>query len=237
MINRVKSTSRARGVDMRYFKFRVDVFHPPEYRSKFYEIMDNEKKKGEISYQHKIEEAAPPPELLKDIVIITASTLNILQTLYNFYNIIKNKKGRVYVTSKGKKFDLEAYNLDEIKVKIGEASIKKYKIELSFPNLTQDEMKEAAFTLSFRPIYFKGKMLSRDSHVLWSDYDDDAQKVKATIHVDDQEINELYERGVPIYAIAESTRWLEGTPRERLLLTRLLLSLELIPSACKLEEF
>jgi len=199
--------------------------------------MSNEEKKGEISYNRKIEETAPPSELLKDIIIITASTLNILQTLYNFYNIIKNKKGKVYVTSKGQKFDLEAYNLDEIKVKIGEASLKRYKIELSFPNLTQDEIKEAASTLSFRPIHFKDKMLSRESQVQWADYDDDTQKVKATIHVDDQEINELYEKGVPIYAIAEATRWLEGTPRERLLFTRLLLSLEPLPLAYKLVEF
>jgi len=222
---------------MRYFKIRVDSFHPPEYRSKFYEIINKEEKKGEMSYSRRIEETAPPPELLKDIVIITSSTLNILQALYYFYNITKNKKGKVYITSKGQKFDLEAYNLDEIKIKIGEASLKRYKIELSFPNLTQDDIKEVASTLSFRPIYFKGKMLPRDSQVQWADYDDDTQKVKATIHVDDPEINELYEKGVPIYAIAEPTRWLEGTPRERLLFTRLLLSLEPNSSACKLVEF
>ena len=222
---------------MRYFKFRVDVFHPPEYRSRFYEIMNNEEKTGEISYYHRVEEIAPPPELLKDIVVITASTLNILKILYEFQKNIKNKNGKVYITSKGQKFDLEAYHLEEIKINIGEPSIKRYKIELSFPNLTQDEIKESAFTLSFRPIYFKRKMLSRESHVLWADYDDDTQRVKATIHVDDQEINELYEKGVPIYSIVESKRWLKGTPREKLLFTNLLLSLEPISSACKLEEF
>ena len=89
--------------------------------------------------------------------------------------------------------------------------------------------------LLFR-LYFKGRKLLWDSHVLFADYNKETKKIKAIIQVDDQEINELYEKGVLIYATAKAQKWLEGTPREMILFTSLLLNLEPTPTACKLKE-
>jgi len=221
---------------MRYHKFRVDAFYPPEYRQKFYEILSKEEKKGDISYTHRIEETAPPPELWKDIVIVLASTLTILKILYDFYKEIRNKKGKVYVTAKGQQFDLEAYDLDEVKVKIGKPLVKRYRILLPVPDLPKGEEEGTARTLSFRPIFFKGKVL-QNSEVQFADYNTKSGKVEATIHVTSDEVNELYEKGVPIYAVAELEKINEGTPFEQILFTRLTLSLELFPSYSRIEEY
>lgn len=132
---------------------------------------------------------------------------------------------------------MEAHNLDEIKVKIGKPSVKRYKIGLSFPNLPQEEVKRAARTLSLRPIFFGEKKLSSDSEVLFADYDADSGKVKATIHVNDESVNELYEKGVPIYAKAEPKKVNEGTPYEQTLFLRLILTVESVPSSSKIEEY
>jgi len=222
---------------MRYHKFRIDVSYPPEYRQRFYKILSEEEKTGDISYQHIIEETAPPPEMLKDAVMILASTLTILKILYDLQKEIKSKKGTVSIRIKGQEFDLEAHNLDEIKLKIGKPSVKRYKVELSFPDLPQDEVKRAARTLSYRPIFFNGKMLSQDSTVLFADYDDDSEKVKANIHMNNEEVNELYETGVPIYSMAEPKKVNEGTPYEQTLFLRLILTTEPAPSLSKIEEY
>jgi hypothetical protein len=222
---------------MRYHKFRIDVFYPPEYRQKFHEILSEEEKTGDVSYQLVIEESAPPPEMLKDAVIVLASALTILKILYDFHKEIKNKKGKVYLTSKGQKFDLEAYNLDEVKIKIGEPSVKRYRIKLSFPNLPPNEVKRAAATLSFRPISFNGEILSPDNEVQFADYDDASGKIKTTIHVSNEKVNELYERGVSLYATAEPKKIHEGTALETTLFLNLMLSTRRTPSASKIEEY
>jgi len=215
---------------MKYHKFRIDVFYPPEYRKKFHDILSSEERKEDVSCQYVIEETAPPPEMLKDAILVLASTLTILKILYDFHKEIKGKGGRVYLTAKGQQFDLEAYNLDEIKVKIGEPSVKRYKVELTFPNLPQDEVKRVAPTLSFRPIYLNGKELSRDNEVQFADYDDVTGKIKTTIHVSNEEVNDLYERGVPVYATAEYKKAYE-------VFLCLILSTEPIASASRIEEY
>jgi hypothetical protein len=101
---------------METYQFRVYAFHPKEYRAEFYSLLDKEK----IHYTTRIEETAPPPGLIKDIVSITASTLTILKILYDYSKEIKKKKGeqasKIIIRANGEDFDLEAYNIDELKV-------------------------------------------------------------------------------------------------------------------------
>ena len=163
--------------------------------------------------------------------------MTILKILYDLKKEVKDKKGKIYLTVDGEQFDLEAHNLDEIKIKIGEPLTKRYKTELSFSNLSQKDVKQWAVTLSSRPVYFNGKILPLSNIVLFADYDDDSGKVKTTIHIDDQEVNRLYESGVPIYATAEVMKRFEGTPYEQTLFTNLILSREPMQLASKIEEY
>lgn len=99
-------------------QFRVYSYHPKEYRQKFFELLEDEKRKGNLDYRIVIEEIAPPPELVKDIIVVTASSLTILKIFYDFYKETKKKKGKVIIKVNGESFDLEAYELEELKVKI-----------------------------------------------------------------------------------------------------------------------
>lgn len=110
---------------MKKYQFKVYSFHPEEYRAKFYNLLDKEK----VHYQVIIEETAPPPELIKDIVLITASTLSILKNLYDFYKETKKKKGTVIIRINERDFDLEAHNIDELKTKIESESSKSTDLE------------------------------------------------------------------------------------------------------------
>ena len=105
---------------MKGYEFKVQSYHPLEYRGLFYGIFDKEKAKGNLNYHFVIEETAPPLELIKDIVLVTAASLSIIKHLYDFYKEIKSKKGKVYITVKGKRFDIEAYNIDELKAIISD---------------------------------------------------------------------------------------------------------------------
>jgi hypothetical protein len=96
------------------YQFKVYSYHPEEYRREFYSLFDEEK----VDYRRVIEETAPPPELIKDIVVFTASSLSILKILYDFYKETKKKKGKMVIRINGKEFDLEAYNIEELKLKI-----------------------------------------------------------------------------------------------------------------------
>ncbi len=222
---------------MRYYKLRIDGIYPSEYRQKLYEALDKEQEAGGLDYSNIIEESAPPLEMIKDIVQVLAPTLTILKILYDLKKEVKEKKGKIYLTVNGKQFDLEAHNLDEIKIKIGEPLTKRYKVELSFPNLTQKELKEWAANLSFRPVAFNGRILSPDNTVLFADYDDESGKVKATFHIDDQKVNKLYENGIPIYATAKVVKRYEGTPYAQTLFTHLILSRDPEQAASKIEEY
>lgn len=75
-------------------------------------------KKGNLGYMVKVEETAPPPELIKDIVVVTASSLAILKVLYDFYKEIRKKKGSVIIKVNNKKIALEAHGIDEVKALI-----------------------------------------------------------------------------------------------------------------------
>ena len=81
-------------------------------------MFEKEKTQGNLTYKVRIEETAPPPELIKDIVLVSAASLSILKTLYDFYKEIKGKKGKVFITINGKQLDLEALNIDELKAVI-----------------------------------------------------------------------------------------------------------------------
>lgn len=221
---------------MRYYKLRIDGIYPSEYRQKLYEALAKEQEAGGLDYYTIIEESAPPLEMIKDIVQVLAPTLTILKILYDLKKEVKDKKGEIYLTVNGKQFDLEAHNLDDIKIKIGEPLTKRYKVELSFPNLTQKELKEWAINLSSRPVYFNGKILSPSNTVLFADYDDESGKVKTTFYIDDQEVNKLYESGIAIYATAKVLKRYEGTPYAQTLFTSLILSREPTQSATKIEE-
>ena len=107
---------------MKRYKFEVQSIHPPEYRTSFYDIFKKESSKGNLHYRHIIKEIAPPPELIRDFVLVTASSLTIIKILYDFYKEIKSRKGKVYITINGKTLDLEAYDVDELKLKISEES-------------------------------------------------------------------------------------------------------------------
>jgi hypothetical protein len=109
------------------YKFKVYSFHPPEYKAEFYKLFEREQKAGHLSYTMRIEETAPPPELVKDIVLVTSASLTILKILYDFYKETKKKKGKVIIQINGEDLDLEAYNIDELKVKIESISKKEQK--------------------------------------------------------------------------------------------------------------
>jgi hypothetical protein len=104
---------------MEKYKFKVYAFHPLEYRVKFYEALNREKKKGNIEYITNIEETAPPPEQIKDIVTIaTPYVILALKILYDWYKESKKKKGKVFIQINGEDIDIAAYNIEELEAKI-----------------------------------------------------------------------------------------------------------------------
>lgn len=218
---------------MKTCEFRVDVFYSPEYRAKFYDILDKEKNKGNLSYKFRLEEAAPPPELIKDAVIIIASSLTIIKILYDFYNEIRKKKGKMYIRVKGKTFDLAAYGIDEAKAKIEleeKPPTKKYFVKLSFPDYSQKEVKKAARTLSYKCIIFNGRLLDSYNTVV-AEYNEG--NVEAVVSItDEEEINESYEKGKPLYAKAQ----IDEKYLPRLFFAILILSSKVIPSGSKMKE-
>lgn len=105
---------------MKRYEFEVRSLHPPEYRPLFYNIFEKEKARGNLSLRFVAEETAPPLGLLEDIVLVSAATLTIIKHLYDFYKEIKSKKGKVYITVEGKRLDLEAHNIDDLKAIISD---------------------------------------------------------------------------------------------------------------------
>lgn len=222
------------------FDFRVDAFYSPEYRAKFYELLGNEKSKGNLSYQHIIEEIAPPPELIKEIVIITASSLTILKILYDFGKEVRNKKGKVLVSVSGETFDLVAHGIDEVRTKIElkkKPPTKKYFVRLSFPSLPHDEIVKAARTLGDRPIIFNGsELLFPDNRVFFAE--EVSGNVEAIVYVRDKEVNELHEKGRPLYATAqfEEVQSIIHPDKRYFIFTSLLVSSTVISSGCEMKE-
>jgi len=107
------------------YEFEVQSIHPPEYRVSFYSLFDKERAKGNLTFRRVLKEMAPPPELIRDFVVVSAATLTIIKHVYDFYKEIKSKKGKVYIRIDGEDFDLEAYNVDELKAKISQKRKKK----------------------------------------------------------------------------------------------------------------
>ncbi len=222
------------------FEFRVDVFYSPEYRAKFYELLSNEKSKGNLSIEHRVEETAPPPELIKDIVLITASSLTIIKILYDFLKDIKKKKGKILVSVSGETFDLETHSIDEVKVKIEskkKPSTRKYFCRFSFPSLPQEEIRKSARTLADKPIFFNGSKLPYpDNRVFFAE--EVSRSVEAIVYVRDKKVNELCDKGRPLYATAEFEEAQSIiNPDERYpVFTNLLVSSTVILSGCKMKE-
>ena len=81
---------------MKYYKFRVDAFFPPEFYPKYQQLLQYINNENDVEIQHYVEESAPPPELVKEIIFLTAASLTILRHLYYFYQEIKNKKGETH---------------------------------------------------------------------------------------------------------------------------------------------
>lgn len=115
---RIEKRVIRREMKMRRYEFEVQSIHPLKYRSSFYDVFEKEAVRGNLSYRKVVKEMAPPPELIRDFVFVSAATLTIIKHLYDFYKEIKSKRGKVYITIKGKSFDLEAYNIDELKAKM-----------------------------------------------------------------------------------------------------------------------
>jgi len=112
---------------MKIIQFEVQSIHPLEYRASFFGIFEKERSKRDLHFRRIIKEMAPPPDLVRDFVLVTASTasiLTIIDILYRFYKEIKskNKQAKVFITINGKTLDLEAHNIDELKLRISEAN-------------------------------------------------------------------------------------------------------------------
>lgn len=221
---------------MKYYNFRIDAHFPPEFSTKYTEIIENEKRKNGVEIQHYIEETAPPPEMVIQMVHFTASSLTILVILYEFYKEIKGKKGKVYISSEDGRFDLEAYNIDELKVKLGDPKIRRYFATLAYPNISKDILKMMGRTLSNRPIFFEDRQLSKNNTTLFSDYEEDSQWVMTSIQIDDTEINRLFEEGTPLYAYAEPHKMYVGAPAEKIIFTNLKISLKPREGSSELKE-
>lgn len=222
------------------FEFRIDVFYPTEFREKFYELMNNEKSKGNLIYYQKLVGTAPPPELIKDIVIITASSLTIIKHLYDFWKEIKKKNGRVMITANGETMDLEAHGIDEVKIKIRlnrKQPTRKYFCRLPFPSMSQEEIMRSARTLANRPIVFDGNGLPfPDNRVFFAE--EASGDVEAIIYVRDREINELYDKKRTLYAKADFKKVTSMLHQDKQvpIFTTLLVSKTATHNSCKMKE-
>lgn len=105
---------------MERYEFEVESIHALEYRTTFFTIFEQERAKGNLQFRRVIKEMAPPSGFVRDFIMVSAAVLTSIKVLYDFYKEIKSKRGRVYITAYGERFDLEAYNIDELKVKISQ---------------------------------------------------------------------------------------------------------------------
>ncbi|MCK5628444.1 hypothetical protein KAI12_03170 [Candidatus Bathyarchaeota archaeon] len=111
---------------MKETKFSVYSFHPPEYKASFYNMFDEEMRKGNLRLMKRIEGTASPTGLIKDMVTVIASALPIIKILYDFHKETKKKKGRVIIRKKGKNYDIESYDIEELKLILTENEKESY---------------------------------------------------------------------------------------------------------------
>ena len=211
---------------MKYHNFRIDSFFPPDSSTEYYTMIENEKKKDHVEIQHYAEESAPPPELVKEIIFVTAASLTILRHLHYFYQEIKGKNGKVYITTEDGRFDFEAHNVDEIILKIGEPKISRYSTSLTFSDIPNDILKRMGRTLSFRPVYFEERQLSSNCHTLFCDYNESTNCIETSIQIEDDEVTRLFDQGTPLYAYSEPQKRYEGAQNEMTSLTNLRISVK-----------
>ena len=110
--------SRMEDGDLEEYKFKVYSFHPEQFTRQFYRLFDEEREKGNLHYTIGIEETAPPPELVKEILYVTAASLSILKILYDFYKETRKKKGRIIINLKDRTIDMKDIDIDELRVLI-----------------------------------------------------------------------------------------------------------------------
>jgi hypothetical protein len=173
---------------MKYYYFKVDISSPPEYESTIREILDQEKRKADTQIQYEIHEAFQP-EIFTQTLIITAASLEILLALYKIYKE-KKEKVKVVVTIDGKDFDFHTYNVDEVKLHIGEPSFMRYIVKLPLPKWNEEDIIRSARTLSSRPIFYKGKQKPEGNEVIFSNYNQETQTIDSEIQIKDAEIND-----------------------------------------------
>ena len=216
--------------------FRVEIYFPPEFREDLTKIIQKEREMNGIDITKKVELSAPPEHFWKEILIITTQTLSIIVSLITIQKAISNKKGKVYITSNGEKIDLEAYNIDEIRVKLGEPKLRRYKVNIKVPELEEKEVADNAHLLSFRPITYENNPIGRDNHVLWADYNEKDRTIDASLQIKDKTINHEFEKGVSLFATVSFSRRREGTPGEFFLFTSLNVSKIKTEGAAELKQ-
>jgi hypothetical protein len=110
--------------------------------------------------------------------------------------------------------------------------LKTYCVRLSFPDFPRDEILRAARTLTDKPIIFNGGELPYpDNRVFFAEYV--SGKVKATIYIRDEKVNELHEKGKPLYAKTETSK----TPIfQNLLFTHLILGSRRVANGTRMKR-
>ena len=182
-----------------------------------------------------LREAVSVPDILRFTLILASSVALplALDVVANWiYDRVKNGRAlKIKINDVEVEINKDAIKeilTKEIKEK---PPLKKYFIRLSFPEFSQDEVERAARTLSRRPIIFNGNQISYPDNMTY-DAEYVSGNVEAIVYIRNEKINELYEKGRPLYATAQiNERYLP-----RLILTNLILSSKVVPSGCRMKQ-
>ncbi|TFH18600.1 hypothetical protein E4H04_02900 [Candidatus Bathyarchaeota archaeon] len=222
---------------MKYYHFQVKLLCSPEYGKELHKLIRDEENKGGIETIRKVELSAPPEDLIKAIISITADSLNIIFILWTFWNSIKKKPGsKLIITTDTEQFDFDTRDINEIQLLLGEPLTQLYSCACHVPSLSKKELSDSAYLLSFRQIIYKNNILPRINHVKFAKYNDVDNSIEATVQIGNGEINELFDNGVPLYVNPIVIRQFIGSPQEQIMITGLNLSLTTSKGAGKLEE-
>jgi hypothetical protein len=107
----------------------------------------------------------------------------------------------------------------------------KHIVSFSVPKVSKKELREAARTLSGKPIFFDNTQLpSPDNEVNFADYV--SGRLRAILYIRDDALNVFFSKKLPLYAIAQS----EMTPVYRqLIFVGLALSSKRLPSSSSIK--
>jgi hypothetical protein len=181
-------------------------------------------------------EAAEVPEIIKLTLILVKDValpiaLGVASNwLYDKIKDIRTQKVRINgIEVRIDKKRIEELLAKEIKDK---PLLKTYYVGLSFPDFPRDEILRAARTLADKPIIFSKKELPYpDNRVFFAEYV--SGKVKATIYIRDEKVNELHEKGRSLYAKAEAS---ETPAFRKLFFTHLILSSRRIANGSRVKQ-